>query len=194
MFVTSFIENWTGIFSFHELLKLPRPLSPVRPVFDATIAGTLLDVISGVSALTLNPDKGPGGKFKELLKRCFPWDEEPKGSRSNSDRIDLLYESFRNPFAHALGIGKKGEQLAIRRLGSASGNPKRGLSESELLEIETMTARPVNWHPTVDWTDKGYSLFLEGPYWGVRMMIARATECSDLMKQADKQLSAWANW
>ena len=178
-----------------ELFKLPRSGCPASANFGAAITNILVDVVSGISTLTMGADgKRSGYKFKEILRTCFPWDQEPAPG-DPAENIELLYESFRNPLAHALRIGPNGEQVKIispyRRI--ATGAP-RGLYESEIIAIEKRDTRDPAWRRTIVTRSVGATLSLVGMYWGVRTMIKRATQNQDLMVKADEQLSRWKHW
>ena len=102
----------------------------------------------------------------------------------------MIYKSFRNPLAHALGIAENGDEIKIlRKL-----NGSRGYRESDLVAIERSPTRNASWQATVQTGPDVTTLSIEGLYWGVRMMIANSTRHPDLMATADKQLLNWPHW
>jgi hypothetical protein len=179
-----------------ELLKLPRAHSPVDAQFTTTVANTLISVISGVSVLGFTADrKNAGTKFKTILERCFPWNEEPAGAPPPTTAAQLLYDYFRNPLAHAVGIGPDGKQvMLLRKIFRTADGQARGYFERELVALESASRRPAGPRPTVIETTEGARVNVDGLYWGVRVMVERATSHTDLMTEADRQLALWGHW
>jgi hypothetical protein len=67
-----------------------------------------MNVISGVSLVLYEPPvnrEQTGRKFKETATNFYPWDTEPADGINNPVvGGEILYSSFRNPMAHALGF------------------------------------------------------------------------------------------
>jgi hypothetical protein len=124
------------------------------------------------------------------LERCYPWDQEPPDAIKGKRAAELIYASFRNPLAHALGIAENGEQIKILRKLPRG----RGYREFDLVAMERSPTRKTNWAATVQAEPAVTTFLIEGLYWGVRMMIANSTRHPDLMATADKQLLNWPHW
>jgi hypothetical protein len=84
------------------------------------ICQTLLAVIGGVSAVLYNPyEKHDNIRFKGLLREYYPWQDEPNQASIREDLSTALYEVFRNPLTHDLGLDvrnkRKGAKLVLKR-------------------------------------------------------------------------------
>ena len=92
----------------HAMLRLPRPEVDIAEGCNFSIAAVLMNVISGVSVVLYEPPPNrqeTRRKFLETGMDFYPWDTEPVGAISNpDDGAEILYNSFRNPMAHAFGF------------------------------------------------------------------------------------------
>ncbi len=108
----------------------------------------LLSLVSGVSTTLFKRDAlsqtGNRGKlFKEVLQKHYPWDQEidAPGRRSGAEAAADLYDLFRNPLAHTLGVVHTDTNRDGRRLMVA----KAPLQEAELYDLEMTGSRPERW-------------------------------------------------
>lgn len=156
----------------HTMLKLPRPERRLTAGCNFTIAQVLAAVISGLS-VTLYAHSGKSGqRFKSLLIDFYPWDREPPGAVTPQRGAKTIYEVFRNPLTHDLGLDlekkAKTPQVKIKRL--ASKNKTTGLSEKQLRLLESTTSRPTM-SAAVTIRSDATVLLVEALYWGVRCTV-----------------------
>ena len=152
----------------HAMLLLP--VEGDHPGLDIVckhaVALVLFGVVSGVSAKLYEPPHSmlAGARFKRVLTDYYPWDEEPQSSGTvcGEDAAKVIYDTFRNPLDHRLGIDDSNPKLL------------RGEVTDKKLEIfEKSETRPPKWNkPTLK---KGagdrHTLNIKIFYWGVRRMI-----------------------
>ena len=166
----------------HALLLAPAP--PVGE-FHGTIANVLLDVVSGVSELTRTRGRS-GDKFRWLLALHYPWADEQVTGVDVTTCVDLIYSSFRNPFAQALGVDGDGNRLMLAGEGF--------LSEEALASFEESGVRPSGLSRTVELMGDGARLRIRELYWGVRRMIEACTGDAAAMATAEAHLPAKRYW
>jgi hypothetical protein len=110
-----------------------------RRQLQVPIAHVLLATVAGVSAKLLHaPGKKNGERFKECLIRFFPWDIDPAAGVSNEEAAKILYEVFRNPLVHRLGLNE------VRTPAVKIGQVFRGTEEAEkgVEELERVMVKP----------------------------------------------------
>lgn len=146
----------------------------------------------------------PRLRFLSLLRDYYPWSEEPwQGVRNGDKAANILYDLFRNPFAHSIGLdteivggARKYKSVRLRtrknqlRLGVSRVNidGSVGLSRLRVQELETAAKRPV-WLPaTLNSTGGAYALSCEALYRGVRFLILAATSNADGSRRATEFL------
>ena len=156
----------------HEMFRYPLRSKKTETMFEFTIANNLLSVVSGLSALCYKPTRAPGDsghRFRQVLLDHYPWSEEPSSPSTRDHWAAELYNTYRNPLAHALGVDKKGNRVEFLRTRVRSHGRLRGHSEKELEGMETSTRRPP-WSATLKKDASRTILHLEGFYWGVRKL------------------------
>ena len=185
----------------HCLLRLPLKGKGLDAGCNFAAAGFLLSVIAGLSTALFKQTGFDGDRFKELLEKYYPWDLEPaEGVRKPEEGSKILYDLFRNPLAHALGldtkqIGKRSAKRVVlwrdkRRIRLVIGKGP-GLSEARLQKLEQARVRPRDARGTLLRSRRKRVLLVEGLYWGVRELVDRLTHDSVLMKDARKFLRWW---
>jgi hypothetical protein len=129
-----------------------------------------------------------GSVFHDFLEEFYPWEAEPPGKAVVLGRraANVLYDEFRNPFAHVAGllldisdpserrIQKKPYRVQINRVEIAE-HPG-GLPESQVEGLER-GSRPVWLPPTLMMTEEMRAVTVESLYWGTRVAVAKL--CSD---------------
>ncbi|MBI4135122.1 hypothetical protein HY477_00075 [Candidatus Uhrbacteria bacterium] len=135
----------------------------------------LLSIVSGVSitvfdpaALTRRQDRGM--LFKELFVKHYPWNEEQhlRDAKLGEGAADVLYDLFRNPLAHALGVIDPKHDLKNQLVVIEKGSNSEDFIES----LETSNTRPISWNvPTLREHRSELVLWVASLYWGVRKMI-----------------------
>jgi len=176
----------------HSMLRLPITNYGITAGCNFAITHVLMSIISGVST-TLYKQKGlVGDRFKGVLKDYFPWSLEPKGILPANDAAEAIYNVFRNPLTHDLGLDVKqhsrGLMVKVERLKTSSNSGKdRGLTEKQIAVIERGKTRP-KMSATVTATPQKKVLLVEGLYWGLRVMIEKLSADQKRMLAADKFL------
>ena len=165
----------------HCMLRLPMPAQDLSASCNFAAATFLLDLISGISTALYTGQGRSGTDFKAVLKTYYPWDMEPPGGVDAKTGSADLYNIFRNPLVHALGLGK--DRVAI---------VKPTLPEDLLEDLESSMKRPamgfaeatIKVYPA----DNRKDLLVDGLYWGVRCMVLRLTDEQKLMVQVARRL------
>lgn len=167
----------------HSMLRLPIETDPgLKGGCNLSAALILLSVVAGLSAEIYRNDQPrridqSGGWFKKVLADFYPWEQEEtlENAILREHAANVLYEAFRNPLVHSLGVfeGSKYGRLKVA---------KGSLEESEIESIERADSRP-NWDRLTLYTDSSAKaertktiLTLKHFYWGVRKTIYRVVE------------------
>jgi len=174
------------------MLRLPIHELSLHAGFNFAAANSLLSLVSGIAALIspgINTQRQSGPKFKEVLKRYYPWDLQPPlpDGKDLEIVVDHLYEYLRNPLAHTLGLKPAGNFLVAI--------VKAPLTEEEVRKLETSDTPP---YQAVEYTPieingeqiEQISLHIPAFYWGVRKMVTRLTEDQLQMAETGKDLIA----
>ena len=156
----------------HTMLRLPIGTDDgLRGGCNFSAAQILFAVIGGVSATLYEPkdpgDRDESGKlFKQVLDMHFPWDSEPNGAITGMAAASILYDLYRNPLVHGLGLKPDHRGLKLKVA-------KGPLSETEIEELEQSLVRPPSWGPTLREEGAKKVLLVKGLYWGVRQMVCK---------------------
>lgn len=161
----------------HWMLGVRVPGDPGRQL-QFSIAMTLLATISGISATLYSRAGPPGDLFVGLLKDHYPWEVDPPDGISAEGAAHILYDEFRNPFAHSLGL----RLYPSKRI-------KVGLVFGALdADIEQLAVAERPAHSSIERTDDKITLWADSLYWGVRCMLERMVADQDLMARAEAHL------
>jgi hypothetical protein len=101
----------------------------------------------------------------------------------------ILYETFRNPLVHYLGMHKR------RRPVARIGHVFRGTDDAEarVEELERLTAKPFS-EPCLVVTPESQTLWLDQLYWGIRKLVERWSYDAGEVSRADARiLKVFAN-
>jgi hypothetical protein len=132
--------------------------------FNFACANLLCDLLSGLSVTVYQPANtsiGAGRAFKSLLSSpFFPW--EPNDSQSDkAEKADALYDFFRNPLTHAVGVDDNpGLDIAI-------GKKPKPLTKRQLAQMEKSPTRPINIKPALVGSGNKWILSVEGLHYAV---------------------------
>jgi hypothetical protein len=162
----------------------PTDTGPRRQL-QVPIAHVLLATVSGISAKLLHPpSKYSGKQFQECLTRFFPWDIDPPIGVSNEEAAKTLYEVFRNPLVHSLGLNGAGAP-AVK-----IGHVLRGTDDAEnrVEELERLAVKPYA-NPSLVVTPERRVLWLDPFYWGVRKLVERWARDADQVSHADQKFA-----
>ena len=163
----------------------PTDTAPRRQL-QVPIAHTLLATVAGVSAKLLHaPEKkDTGERFKECLTRFFPWDVDPPTGASKDEAAKILYEAFRNPLVHYLGLNMaRAPAVKIAQI-------LRGTDDAEnrVEELERLTGKPYS-VPCLVVAPEKRVLWLDPFYWGVRKLVERWSRDPDQVLHADQKFA-----
>ena len=180
------------------MMRLPLPSLGITHACNFAATATLCNLISGVSVslyMPAQPTKtnkkwiGSGEAFRSLATAFYPW---PPG-QNPKDGAAMLYDLFRNPFAHALGVhGLTAHTVTVARLRSGA-----GLEESELQEIESSAVRPSWLPPGLSSSRQTWKLVVEAFYRDVFHMLWNLGKDAAQMTAAEKRFAGgtlvWRN-
>jgi len=160
----------------HAMFRLPLKEEGLTAGCNFAAAVFLLEIIGGISTTLFQGTGRSGQKFKTVVQDYYPWDLEGRPDRAKAAKE--LYQFFRNPLAHALGMG-----------GKKGGIGKQGFPEDQLEKLELSTSAPLN--PTLQSmpAEDILSLSVDSLYWGVRVMITRLTDDIAMMTKTEAYLS-----
>ena len=163
----------------------PTDIAPPRQL-QLPIAHVLLATVAGVSTKLFHaPEKtGTGDRFKACLIEHFPWDIDPPIGVSKDEAAKILYDVFRNPMVHRLGLNKASDP-AVK-----IGQVFRGTDDAEnrVEKLECLTVKPSS-EPCLVVTPEKRVLWLDPFYWGVRKLVERWSRDEFQVSKADKKFS-----
>jgi hypothetical protein len=162
----------------------PADTEPRRQL-QVPIAHVLLATVAGVSTQLLHaPRKGTGDRFKECITRFFPWDIDPPTGVSNDEAAKILYEIFRNPLVHRLGLDRASSHVV--KIGQVFCGTDD--AETRVEQLERLTVKPYS-HPCLVVTPERRVLWLDPFYWGVRKLVERWSRDADEVSHADQRFA-----
>lgn len=174
----------------HTMLRLPEPATNLTAGCNFAVAYVLMAAVGGISTTLYRLGKTDGERFKGLLTDYYPWDFEPTQHVPPAEAARIIYEVFRNPLTHDLGLdlrGKsKGIKVVVKRLQSP--NHAGGLPEQWIESLEKGPARP-KMSSTVSVRKDAKVLLVEALYWGLRRMVEAMTRDAQLMTRAENFLA-----
>lgn len=181
------------------MLRLPQPSLNIVAGCNFSIAQVLMAYIAGVSTVFFDAAGESRDRFVGLMTAFYPWHQEPDDGVKDAAGPYIIYDLYRNPFTHSLGLGtqivggkrsekrvvpKPGKPLAVNRLVGVGSDC--GLTEETLSELEGVS-RPQWLPPTLEKKAEGggYALTVEALYRGTRIMVEALTNDASAMKHAD---------
>ncbi len=174
----------------HCMLRLPLPEVDIKAGCNFAVANSLLSLVSGLSAfLTENIDTSgnSGSKFKEVLLNYYPWDLQPPVNSTKERSVDHLYEYFRNPLAHSLGLRSKGNFLIVIAKGNLSEQKIEKLEQSTIPQAQAIEYTPITLNNE---QIERITLYVEYFYWGVREMLKRLSMDAAQMQKTEQGLKS----
>lgn len=200
--VQSFVKDHLSMQfgDIRSMMRLPLPALGIDHACNFASLATLCNLISGISVslfIPANPTTtdnkgkkhwiGTGDAFKLLLEEFYPW----LPGESGKDRAKVLYDLFRNPFAHALGVhGKTHYQINITRMILKNDHGEvTGLQDAQLQEIESSPNRPAWLSPGLSGSGRQWNLLVEGFYRDVFHMLWNLAKDNGQMTKAEKRFS-----
>jgi hypothetical protein len=144
-------------------------------------------LVAGASIMLYEPKefdrRGNRGRLFKAVLKSYPWIDE--GSAMNPEvAIDRIWEMYRNPLAHSLGVPRRGGRELFKVI-----KFKEALSERQLEALEGPGPRP-NWlPPTMVEQENTIKLHVDALYWGTRRMVEVLTVDTPRMARTDQLLS-----
>ncbi len=174
----------------HSMLRLPIPNYRLDAGCNFAITHVLMTVIGGISTTLYRKGSNDGERFKGLLTDHYRWDLEPTHDVTPTEGARVLYEVFRNPLTHDLGLDLRGKsnglKVKIKRLQRP--NQKGGLPEKWIEKLEKHPARPTM-SSVITIRADAQVLLVEALYWGLRQMLMTMTRDKQLMERAERFLT-----
>ena len=190
--VLDFVENHLSMQfgDIRSMLRLPLPRLSIDNGCNFAVAAVLCNLVSGISVTIFKPSKsirtnrkgkkewvGSGEAFKQLLKNFYPW--EPGDNLTDGSKA--LYDLFRNPLAHALGVHSKSSyQIHIRK------NP---LQNRQIEQIEKSSVRPHWLSPGISGSGIKWEVVAQGFYRDVFHMFWNLAKDNQQMTDAEQRFS-----
>ncbi len=162
------------------MLRLPISNYRLKSDCGFPITHTLMNAIGGVSTTLYRRGKNDGARFQGLLKDYYPWDREPASTTTPGQAARSIYELFRNPLTHNLGLHlywSPSPRFKIKRYHRRAGGGV-GITERSIERLEDTSKRPAMSNTIVVRPDATV-LLVEALYWGVRVMVEHLL-CDDL--------------
>ena len=161
----------------------PSEFGPPRQL-QVPVALVLLATVDGVSTRLFHPEEcmKTGKRFKECLNRYFPWDIDPPTGVSSEEAAKILYDTFRNPLVHFLGLHQSKDPAV--RIGQSY--PWSDDAEIGVESLERSRCKPAS-EPCLVVTPDKRTLWLGPFYWGVRTLIERWSCDKIQVSHADKK-------
>jgi hypothetical protein len=164
----------------HAMLRLPiSGDSGLAAGCNFAAIQVLLSVASGVSVTLFKPSAqtsrcNRGKLFKVIFVQHYPWEQElaAPGRRWGHDAAKDLYDLFRNPLVHALGV----VDAATNRRRWCLSIDKTPMKDNEIADLEMTPPSGDTWlEPTLVLRDRTLTLCVRSLYGGVREMIERVS-------------------
>jgi hypothetical protein len=157
----------------------------------------LCALIAGASTVFFRQHGAAGQRFRDLLTGFYPWDEQPQGRVATAVAVDAVYDEYRNPLAHALGVSTRtqgrglGQTILVDTGVRPLGVIKRALTEDAIMALEQAEGHPPAWLTPVvtENSGGGLDLYPHSLYWGTRRMLERLFREPTFMQQTVKWFS-----
>ena len=174
----------------HTMFRLPIPNYRLHAGCNFAIAHVLTTAIGGIATTLYRRGDTDSERFRGLLTDHYPWNLEPKQYVAPAEAARIIYQVFRNPLTHDLGLdlhGKSsGVKVKVKRLQRP--NQKGGLPERWIEKLEAGRVRP-GMSSAVTVRADAKVLLVEALYWGLRHMVEDMTRDTQLMATAEAFLS-----
>ena len=181
------------------MLQLPRPDIGITPGCNFAITATLCNLLSGISTTIYKPvhllhenqsNYRSGDAFQNLIQDFFPY--TPPGT---SNFPAELYQSCRNPLAHAVGLQNASSipGPGLLRVYDPS-HPNRGWSSAQLDAFEQQ-GEGYRMHPGIVVTSSGLTVHCDSFYLDVINLMRRLTSNTQQIEAAERRFTASChNW
>lgn len=175
----------------HTMLLLPRPEEAgMAGGCNFAAVAVLSSLISGASTVFFRQEGEAGPRFRDLLTKYYPWEEQPPGGVDQGTAVTAIYKEYRNPLAHALAVSTRtvGRGASQRILVDTRRRPlgviKPRRTEEQIVLLEQPEGRPPSWLSAVVTPNNGggMDIYPDSLYWGTRRLLERLFRKRDLMQ------------
>ncbi|OHA89086.1 MAG: hypothetical protein A2741_01670 [Candidatus Zambryskibacteria bacterium RIFCSPHIGHO2_01_FULL_43_27] len=171
------------------MLQLPKPEVGLNASCHISAANSLLALVSGLAALRESNFDTTGvarTKFIKVMLDYYPWSQQPPYGTTKEVAAEDLYDNFRNPLSHALGLRTRGNfVINIGRVGVPSSQYLERISNSDTSPGIALTYRDVEFKGE---GIKEKTLDVVNFYWGVRQMVSELTSDSQEVTKIENAL------
>lgn len=183
----------------HAMLRLPLPSLEIPMAGgNFAIADVLFGVIEGVAAV-LYPRYGEEGSiFATCMRDHYHVECEPPGALPTAEVTQKLWQQFRNPMQHCLGLAmappdrQGARELRLRQHQLTVFRDTQTLSEAEIESLETAAGWPSRLsRPTLAAYGDELILSVEAFYVGTRRLIDSILSDSEITQAAEDQLEPY---
>jgi len=145
----------------------------------------------------MNPEAGPKACFVDCMCRHYHAErEQPSGGVVASELATSLYDLFRSPMQHCLGLALDRPKKGVRRRLELTHElmvfrDRESLSEPDVVLMESGEWPPFLSRPTLQYDSGQLVLAVEAFYVGTRRLISSVLADKDVMQLAEKALADW---
>ncbi len=173
----------------HTMLRLPVRDYRLDAGCNFAIAQILMTAIGGISTTLYRQGKTDSERFRWLLRDHYQWQLEPTHDVAPDEAARIVYQVFRNPLIHDLGLDLHGRSTGIKVKVKRLQRSQGGLTERWIENLERGPTRP-RMSSVVTVQSDTKVLLVEALYWGLRRMVEAMTRDAQLMSHADTFLSS----
>jgi hypothetical protein len=173
----------------HTMLRLPVRNYRLDAGCNFAIAQVLMTAIGGISTTLYRQGKTDSERFRGLLRDHYQWQLEPTHDVAPDEAARIVYQVFRNPLTHDLGLDLHGRSTGIKVKVKRLQRSQGGLTELWIEKLERGPTRP-RMSSAVTVRSDAKVLLVEALYWGLRRMVEAMTRDAQLMSHADTFLAS----
>lgn len=173
----------------HTMLRLPVRNYRLDAGCNFAIAQVLMTAIGGVSTTLYRQGSTDTARFTGLLRDHYQWQLEPTRDATPQEAARIIYQVFRNPLTHDLGLDLHGRSAGIKVKVKRLQRPRGGLTERWIERLEKSSTRP-RMSSAVTVRPDAKVLLVEALYWGLRRMVEAMTRDAQLMNRAERFLAS----
>lgn len=173
----------------HTMLRLPVRNYRLDAGCNFAIAQVLMTAIGGISTTLYRQGNSDSERFRGLLRDHYQWQLEPTRDVTADEAARIIYQVFRNPLTHDLGLDLHGRSTGIKVKVKRLQRSQGGLPELWIEKLEKAKTRP-RMSSTVTVRPDAKVLLVEALYWGLRRMVEAMTRDAQLMGRAEAFLAS----
>lgn len=173
----------------HTMLRLPVRNYRLDAGCNFAIAQVLMTAIGGISTTLYRQGNSDSQRFRGLLRDHYQWQLEPTRDVTANEAARIIYQVFRNPLTHDLGLDLHGHSTGIKVKVKRLQRSQGGLPERWIEKLEKGQNRP-RMSSAVTVRPDAKVLLVEALYWGLRRMVEAMTRDAGLMGRAETFLAS----